>query len=173
MSWRTAERSRPCELAKELGLDAGYLSRILRRIREAGLARSGSRHRPMAGSTCLSLTARGTAGFRTRSTLTRGVEIGAMLHGLLAPEQARLVDSMQTIESLLSAKTPRSTGIDQLRQHRPGDMGWVVHRHGVLYCAGVWLGRAVRGFGRPRLLPNSSGTYDRKRECCLDRGEER
>jgi GNAT superfamily N-acetyltransferase len=56
-----------------------------------------------------------------------------MLAGLPLAEQARLVESMQAIESLLGPKTAGITAY-QLRQHRPGDMGWVVHRHGALYA---------------------------------------
>ena len=59
--------------------------------------------------------------------------IGALLHSLSSPAQDRLLHSMQTIESLLGA-TPEHGAAYLLRPHQPGDIGWVVHRHGVLYA---------------------------------------
>jgi DNA-binding MarR family transcriptional regulator/GNAT superfamily N-acetyltransferase len=119
------------ELAKDLGLDAGYLCRILGGFRKQGIVgrklaeADGRKH-------VLSLTARGQRAFAKIDADAR-VEIGTMLLGLPAAEQSRLVDSMQTIEDLLGVKTAK-TPTYQLRPHRPGDMGWVVHRHGVLYA---------------------------------------
>jgi DNA-binding MarR family transcriptional regulator/GNAT superfamily N-acetyltransferase len=123
-------RSTAGELARELGLDEGYLSRILGEFQKGGLlsrkpAEADGRKR------VLSLTNRGERAFAKIDADAR-VEIGAMLERLSTAGQARLVESMQTIENLLGPSTARTTTY-QLRQHRPGDMGWVVHRHGVVY----------------------------------------
>jgi DNA-binding MarR family transcriptional regulator/GNAT superfamily N-acetyltransferase len=118
-------------LAKDLGLDAGYLSRILGGFQKQGMLgrkpveADGRKH-------ALCLTARGQRAFAKINADAR-VEIGAMLLGLSVAEQVRLVDSMQAIESLLGPR-PARTATYQFRQHRPGDMGWVAHRHGALYA---------------------------------------
>jgi DNA-binding MarR family transcriptional regulator/GNAT superfamily N-acetyltransferase len=152
-------------LAKDLELDAGYLSRILGGFEKGGLlvrkrAKSDGRKR------VLSLTARGLRAF-AKIDADAKTKIGEMLEGLSTADQERLVGSMQAIESLLNgvarsrdgtlqrvaaartARTePRPPGIVkghlgaktantttyELRHHRPGDMGWVVQRHGALYA---------------------------------------
>jgi len=117
-------------LARELELDPGYLSRILRRLQQRGLIR---RRRSDADGrqVLLSLTARGHAAFSEIDAASRN-EIEAMLRELSLAEQDRLLQAMQTIESLLAAPAEHRAPYI-LRPHQPGDMGWVVHRHGVLY----------------------------------------
>jgi N-acetylglutamate synthase-like GNAT family acetyltransferase len=60
-------------------------------------------------------------------------EVGAMLGDFSTADQNRLVKAMQTIEELLGAQ-PEHRVPYLLRPHQPGDMGWVAHRHGVLYA---------------------------------------
>jgi DNA-binding MarR family transcriptional regulator/N-acetylglutamate synthase-like GNAT family acetyltransferase len=116
------------QLSSELGLDAGYLSRMLRSFANRNLI--DKKISPADGrQSHLSLTEQGRvclAPLEERS----GKEVAALLNKLSSAEQARLLESMQTIEGLLGGepKDPYS-----LRCHRPGDMGWVIHRHGVLY----------------------------------------
>jgi len=119
------------ELGRELGLDPGYLSRILRGFEKRGLierARSKSDGR----RSLLALTRRGQDAFAPLHTRSRD-EIGSMLEALPAGEQDRLVEAMHTIETLLGAR-PEAKAPYMLRPHQHGDMGWVVHRHGVLYA---------------------------------------
>jgi DNA-binding MarR family transcriptional regulator/GNAT superfamily N-acetyltransferase len=118
-------------LAGELGLDAGYLSRILRDFQSRGLLRRIPSPADRRQSV-LSLTKKGNDAQAILDARSRG-EIRAMIAGLTNPEQARLVESMKTIRSLLGDRTTKSTPY-LLRSHRPGDMGWIVHRHGVLYA---------------------------------------
>ncbi|HEX6133056.1 MAG TPA: helix-turn-helix domain-containing GNAT family N-acetyltransferase [Longimicrobiales bacterium] len=117
-------------LGEELGLDAGYLSRILRSLQERGLVEREPS--PADGRQfLLSLTADGRNAFAVLDAGSRR-QIGSMLRELPEEERDRLVHAMQTIEGLLGAEAePRVPYI--LRPHRSGDMGWVVHRHGVLY----------------------------------------
>jgi len=131
--YELAHRERPtaAELAKALALDPGYLSRILggfekRRLLRRTPSKSDGRRSHLV------LTARGRAAFAPLDTRSRQ-EISAMLERLAPTEQSRLVDAMRTIERLLGA--PAESRVPYvLRLHRPGDMGWVVHRHGALYA---------------------------------------
>jgi DNA-binding MarR family transcriptional regulator/GNAT superfamily N-acetyltransferase len=119
------------DLAAELSLDPGYLSRILQRFIRAGLV---ARRRAAADARVheLALTARGRAAFGPLDRRSQR-EVAAMLTPLPDDAQARLVGAMTTIASLLgTAPTTRSACV--LRAHRPGDMGWVVERHGALYA---------------------------------------
>ena len=116
------------ELACDLGIDAGYLSRILR-----GFARSGVVARVTdkadARKATLRLTSRGKATVAPLEARARD-QIGALLKSVPATEQDRLVTSMRTVQRALR---PESAPTVKLRSHRPGDMGWVVERHGALY----------------------------------------
>lgn len=116
-------------LARELDLDPGYLSRLLRGLKERGLV--GSRRAPDDGRRwLLGLTA---AGRRAFSPLNRRSQkqVGALLGTLPEPQQQRLVGAMHTIEHLLA---PAGTTAITLRPPRAGDLGWVVARHGAIYA---------------------------------------
>ena len=115
-------------LGAELDLDPGYLSRLLHGLRRQGLVQ-GEASREDARRVRLSLTAKGRKAYQQLDARSRD-EVAGMLGRLAAPEQARLVSALQAVESVLESKShPEIT----LRSHRPGDMGWVVHRHGALY----------------------------------------
>ena len=117
-------------LRHELGLDGGYLSRILRRLEKRGLV-DKRRSDTDGRQSHLRLTESGQEVFATLNSRS-GREFGAMLNGLSHEDQIRLVGAMHAIEMLLGTRTePRAPYL--LRAHQPGDMGWVVHRHGVLY----------------------------------------
>jgi len=114
-------------LGRELGLDAGYLSRILKAFARRGLVAAGrtagdARRRP------LTLTAAGRKACAALEARSRK-EVGTMLGKLPAPAQSRLAGVMEEMETLLEETSHQVS----LRPHRPGDMGWVVHRHGALY----------------------------------------
>ena len=131
--YELAHRHKPtaAELVKELGLDAGYLSRILREFRKRRLIKkeaSGSDAR----QSLLLLTRQGIEAFRDLSARA-SVEITTLLQDLSEVKQNRLIEAMQTIEELLGGKRAAKTSYI-LRTHQPGDMGWVVYRHGVLYA---------------------------------------
>jgi DNA-binding MarR family transcriptional regulator/GNAT superfamily N-acetyltransferase len=119
------------DLARDLGLDAGYLSRLLRGLERRRLI-SRERSKSDARQSLLSLTA---AGRRTFATLDArsSAEVRALLGKLSDAGQRRLVGAMRDVERLLGA-APEPKAPYLLRPHRPGDMGWVVHRHGALYA---------------------------------------
>ncbi len=119
------------ELVGELNLDAGYLSRILRSFAERGLINrtpSGTDGR----QSHLALTKKGQKEFAPLNA--RAIDEIAMLLGKISSaDQHRLIAAMQTIERLLSARPENKTPY-LIRPHQPGDIGWVVHQHGVLYA---------------------------------------
>jgi DNA-binding MarR family transcriptional regulator/GNAT superfamily N-acetyltransferase len=118
-------------LGRELGLDAGYLSRILARLEQRGLlekVRSENDGRQLL----LSLSAAGKEAFALLDQRSRE-EVSEMLNELSEEDQQRLLKAMQTIESVLTKGFKFSEPFI-LRPHEPGDMGWIAHRHGVLYA---------------------------------------
>jgi DNA-binding MarR family transcriptional regulator/GNAT superfamily N-acetyltransferase len=130
--YELANRERPTAsaLAKDLGLDAGYLSRILRAFGKRGLVNKQVSSTDGRQS-LLSLTERGQKTFAPINARSQD-EIAVVLNALGDREQTRLVETMQTIEQLLGAQPePKVPYI--LRPPAPGDMGWVVSRHGALY----------------------------------------
>jgi DNA-binding MarR family transcriptional regulator/GNAT superfamily N-acetyltransferase len=117
------------ELGRDLEMDAGYLSRMLQAFERDGLlARSASE--TDRRQNLLSLTAAGAEAFAPLDARSRA-EVGALLAGLSEPAQSDLVAAMQRIEALLATSRPAAW---LLRQHRPGDIGWVIARHGALYA---------------------------------------
>ena len=131
--YEIAHRQQPSatELCDELGLDPGYLSRILRGLEKRGLV-SKSPSAQDGRQSLLGLTTRGRQTFATLDE-RQNQEVAALLQALSPAQQAQLADAMRAIESLLDpGPEPRTPYI--LRSHQSGDMGWVVHRHGVLYA---------------------------------------
>jgi DNA-binding MarR family transcriptional regulator/GNAT superfamily N-acetyltransferase len=131
--YELAQRDSPTatELGRDLGLDAGYLSRILRGFKKRGLL--DSKASELDGRQfLLRLTKQGQKSFAPLNARAQD-EIGEMLGKLSEAEQRRLVEAMNTIEGLFGAQPEKKTPY-LIRPHQPGDMGWVVHRHGVLYA---------------------------------------
>lgn len=119
------------QLAAELNLDPGYLSRILRNFSRRGfLTRKSSQSD--ARQNLLFLTPRGRKSFAPLNSESQR-EIQKLLGPLAPAAQARVVAAMRSIESLLGSPAPKNSTI-VLREHRPGDMGYIVHRHGELYA---------------------------------------
>jgi DNA-binding MarR family transcriptional regulator/GNAT superfamily N-acetyltransferase len=114
-------------LAAELGLDRGYLSRLLRALERRGLV-ARRREAGDARRQPLRLTGKGARAFAALEARTRD-EVGSMLNALPGDARKRLVDALGAVEGLLGG----SAGELRLRSPRPGDLGWVVQRHGELY----------------------------------------
>jgi DNA-binding MarR family transcriptional regulator/GNAT superfamily N-acetyltransferase len=124
------DKATATEIAAELGLDHGYLSRILRGFGERGLVVKTASPNDRRQS-LLSLTAKGRMAFAPLDERSQN-EVAAMIGALSVADQERVVAAMRTIEhSLCDAPAPQVPYV--LRPPRPGDMGWVVARHGVLY----------------------------------------
>jgi len=124
-----AEGITPKALAATTGLDAGYLSRILKRFDREGLtdrARSAADGR----SVSLSLNPRGRAAYEELKTVAEGAVAG-MIADLSPNQRDELTVAMARVEALLIGTAP---GEIVLRPHRVGDMGWVTERHARFYA---------------------------------------
>jgi DNA-binding MarR family transcriptional regulator/GNAT superfamily N-acetyltransferase len=120
------------EIGGSLGLDAGYLSRIVQKFVERGLiTRTPSpADRRQFG---LTLTAEGHAAFAKLNESSQR-DVAKLLARLSKYNQERLVDAMKTIEHVLHGDEAENRRII-LRPHRPGDIGWMVQQNGVLYAS--------------------------------------
>jgi DNA-binding MarR family transcriptional regulator/ribosomal protein S18 acetylase RimI-like enzyme len=132
--YELANRQSPSakEIGTELGLDAGYLSRIVQKFDEDGLIV----RKPFAADRRqyqLSLTAKGRQAFAKLDRSSHD-DVADMLAVLPQDDRKRLIAAMAAIERLLgSAGVSPGTAI--LREPRPGDIGWVVQSHGALYAS--------------------------------------
>jgi DNA-binding MarR family transcriptional regulator/GNAT superfamily N-acetyltransferase len=120
------------QIGIELGLDPGYLSRIIQNFDENGLIT----RKPLPADRRqyqLSLTAKGRQAF-ARVERSSQEDVGAMLAALPGENSRRLIAAMGEIERLLG-DTGAAPRLAILRDPRPGDMGWVVQSHGALYAS--------------------------------------
>jgi DNA-binding MarR family transcriptional regulator/GNAT superfamily N-acetyltransferase len=119
------------EIASELSIDPGYLSRVLRKLEDGGLL-DRSTAPTDARQAVLRLTRKGKSALadldRRSSTQAAGI-----LDKLTPAQRATLVRAMGEVEGVLGDRSEQRAAFI-LRSHRPGDMGWVVQRHGVLYA---------------------------------------
>ena len=118
------------DLAEDLRLDPGYLSRIVRRFRDRGLVEA-SPSSSDGRRQVLALTAAGRSAFAALDAAAHA-EVEGALDGLADADLDRLTRALWTVERTLGS---RSWGPVTTRAHRPGDMGWVVQRHGEIYAA--------------------------------------
>jgi DNA-binding MarR family transcriptional regulator len=118
-------------VGKELGLDAGYISRMLRSFDQRGLVRR-TRSATDGRQAHLSLTKAGEAAFARLDRQSHD-DVSATLERLTPTGRQQLVSAMAVIEKLLGAKPEASTSI-VLRPPNAGDLGWVVYRQGLLYA---------------------------------------
>ena len=119
------------DIVKALGLDAGYLSRILSGFVRRGLvtrsrSREDGRHAP------LTLTRKGRALFEALNR-DSDKQVESLISTLPGPAQEQLVASMQFIQRALVGDGDRKASL-VLRDHRAGDIGWVIQRHGEIYA---------------------------------------
>jgi len=134
--YELAHRESPVasEIGKDLHLDGGYLSRILRRFEAQGwLVREPSPRD--ARQSLLRLTESGHAAFAPLQQKSRD-EAAALLSPLSAAQRAQLIGAMGTLQQLLdpAAAPPAKTQTAILRDPKPGDIGWVVQQHGEIYA---------------------------------------
>jgi len=131
--WELAHRdsTTAAELARDLDLDPGYLSRLLRALKDQKLIASERSSRD-ARHLHLTLSAAGRRAFAPLDRRSEA-EVAALLAGLAPGEQRRLLRAMAEIESILG-EAGRARAPWLLRSPQPGDIGWMVERHGRIYA---------------------------------------
>ena len=162
--YELAHREQPTatEIRKELGLDAGYMSRILRDFERRKLV-TRQQSKTDERQRFLSLTVKGQRAFAPLDERSNR-DVAAMLEEHSPAERKQLVDALRTVGRLLGDNA--EPGIPYLlRQHQPGDLGWLVHRQAILYADEYgWDGtyEALAAEIVAQLIKN----YDPKRERC-------
>ena len=159
------KNSTAVELCRELGLDAGYVSRILRSFERRRLIRrrrSGADGR----QSLVSLTSKGRKTFQPLEARSNK-QVAAMIARVPGSRQRLLVDAMHTIESVIAPKLEHAAeGASYvLRPHQPGDMGWVVHRHGALYWKEYGYDERFEALVA-KIVGEFVEHFDRRRERC-------
>lgn len=131
--WELANRNAPkaSEIAEDLGMDPGYLSRLLGKFERDGLLQKKTSEQDGRYAE-LVLTTRGKSVFKKLNERSNE-QADAALQGLPPAARTELIQCMQSIEQLL-IKTDRARGPYVLRPHRVGDMGWIVYREGLGYA---------------------------------------
>jgi DNA-binding MarR family transcriptional regulator/GNAT superfamily N-acetyltransferase len=129
LATRDAPKAR--EIAGELGVDAGYLSRLLGKFERDGLLKRTASEQDGRYAD-LSLTARGRSAFKKLNALS-DEQAQTVLEDLPPSGRMQLIDCMRTVEGILT-KTDGNRPPFILRPHRVGDMGWIVYREGVGYA---------------------------------------
>lgn len=149
-------------LARTLGLDPGYLSRLLKALQ----ARKLLRRQPSPSDARQQLLSLSAAGRRAFAPVDAGsqAQMAEVLASVPAPDQPRLLAAMQTIEHLLGGRAATQPPY-ALRPHRPGDMGWVVSRHGALYAEEFQWDLSFEALVA-RIAADFIDRFDPKREAC-------
>ena len=152
------------DLGRNLRLDAGYLSRLLRGFERRGLVERGKSPAD-ARRSLLRLTQKGQATFDDLN-LRATDAVAGILHPLADRQRRELLDSMRAIESLLGdPEGIRPQAPFVLRPHRPGDMGWVVHRQAVLYAQEYGWDERYEAL-ISRIVADFIDRFDSRRERC-------
>jgi DNA-binding MarR family transcriptional regulator len=152
--YELANRRQPTatDIRKELGLDAGYVSRMLRDFERRKFV-TRERSKQDERQRFLSLTSKGRSAFAPLDARSNQ-HVAAMLEDLSPSERKELVDSVQKVRRLLDDRAEAKTSY-LLRPHQPGDRGWILHRQALLYADEYgWMGPTRRW--PPKLWRNSS-----------------
>jgi DNA-binding MarR family transcriptional regulator/GNAT superfamily N-acetyltransferase len=123
------DRPLAADLVKILGVDFGYLSRILATFEKRGWVKR-ERSDSDARKSHLLLTAKGRKAFTTLDQQARD-EVAKLLQPLHAHQQQELQTHLHRVQALLLST--ETAPVVTLREHRAGDMGWIIQRHGALY----------------------------------------
>ncbi|MDQ8165580.1 MAG: helix-turn-helix domain-containing GNAT family N-acetyltransferase [Gemmatimonadota bacterium] len=150
------------DLGDRLHLSRGYLSRLLRDFTKKGLV-SHARTIPDGRFKALHLT---TLGRETLETLERAAKEGMrdMLAAVAPTGRAAVVDALTTVRAALRPRLMQRPLI-RLRSPRPGDLGWVVERHGAIYAAEYGYDARFEGLVAQIVADFAKGQYGSRERC--------
>jgi DNA-binding MarR family transcriptional regulator/GNAT superfamily N-acetyltransferase len=121
------------EITRDLGIDPGYLSRIFKKLQRARLIER-QRSAQDGRQSHVVLTPRGRAAFEPLDRAARA-DVDAMLKPMSAPQRRELILAMKTVHRVLRPEAPsQQAGACTLRSLQVGDIGWIIHRQGLLYA---------------------------------------
>lgn len=120
------------DLGRDLGLDPGYLSRLLKKFEERGLVERAATEADARRSS-IALTPAGRTAFAPLDRDSHG-QVAALLDRLAASDQDRLVKAMRTVRRLLGGDGAEPKVPYLLRSLQVGDVGWIVRRQGLIYA---------------------------------------
>ncbi|MFF8843043.1 GNAT family N-acetyltransferase [Streptomyces sp. NPDC015127] len=154
-------RTDAADLRAQLSLDAGYLSRLLGKFeRDELVERAPSEVDPRRQR--ITLTTRGREAAALLDERSRRA-VGALLDGVPEPERERLAEAMRTVREVLAEARPDSDREPVLREPGPGDLGWIVQRHGALYAAEYGWNTEFEGLVA-RIVADFAQDHDPSRE---------
>jgi DNA-binding MarR family transcriptional regulator/GNAT superfamily N-acetyltransferase len=149
------------DLRRALGLDGGYLSRMLGDFEAGGLI-TRERSAADARRQVVRLTGEGRVTCKTLDDAAASV-VRDLLTPLTAEDRRRLMSAMTTVREILEP-APRDVPY-VIRPPRPGDLGWIVHRHGVLYAEEHGWDHTMEGL-IARIAADYTAGHDPRREAC-------
>lgn len=152
------------DLGRLLDLDAGYLSRLLKSLKERGLV-SATPSSVDARQSLLQLSPAGRTAFAPLDRRSQQ-DVNALLGTLSDTQQVELLQAFQRVQRLLDEpNTQSANGSFVLRPHRPGDMGWLVSRHGALYAREYQWDMRFEAMVA-RIAADFIDRFDARREAC-------
>jgi DNA-binding MarR family transcriptional regulator/N-acetylglutamate synthase-like GNAT family acetyltransferase len=151
------------DIGRDLDLDAGYLSRLVRKFEKSGLV-SRTTSKTDARQSHLALTAKGRKVYAPAEQRSQN-HVADMLATLSEAQQRQLVTAMQTIESLLDPSSPAPTRSYRLRAPRHGDFGWIVSAHAEIYAREYGWGDPFEGLCA-QIVADFVNKYDPALERC-------
>jgi DNA-binding MarR family transcriptional regulator/GNAT superfamily N-acetyltransferase len=156
------EQPTATDIRSELGLDAGYMSRILGEFERRKFIRR-EQSKTDERQKFLSLTSKGQKAFKPLDERSNR-DVAAMLERLTPAQRKRLVSALAEVRALLGDEVPAGASY-LLRQHQPGDLGWLVSRQASLYAKEYGWNDGYEPLAA-EIVAQFLKNYDSKRERC-------
>jgi len=150
------------ELSASLGLDMGYLSRMLSKLQEEEFIKRAPAEQD-GRQRLIQVTSKGREAVQALDSRSHD-QVGALLAELTAPQQANVLQAMSQIRRTLG-DSPTSNEPYLIRTHRTGDLSWIAYRHAVLYSQEYGWNQGFEALIL-EITANFLKNYDPKAERC-------